>query len=107
METEFFCPLLLTAKQLGPVKPNRYNIKSKKITSHIAHVHRDAHSPPGGDRDAHKGFVPQQLPVKLLEVLELPFHMPDKLSMGQLDGVNIGARYLQERTSARGMQVLK
>lgn len=65
------------------------------------HVHRAPHSPPGRDRDAHEGFVPQQLPVKLLEVLELPFHLPGELSMGQLDGVNIGAWYLQREHHTR------
>lgn len=79
----------------------------EKRRSHLAKAHRicrAAHSPPGRDRDAHEGFVPQQLPVKLLEVLELPFYLPGELFMGQLDGVNVGARYLQRRPPPQGMQ---
>lgn len=82
-------------------------LKEERL-SHLPKAHRlrgAADSPPGRDRDAHEGFVPQQLPVKLLEVLELPFHMPGEISMGQLDGVNIGARHLRRRTPPEGMQL--
>jgi len=78
-------------------------VKRRSHPPKAHHVREAAHSPPGRDGDAHEGFVPQQLPVKLLEVLELPFHLPGELAMGQLDGVNVGAWYLRSRTPPQGL----
>lgn len=95
--TTNFCTLPLTAEQMGRTKPHQYPAGRKKITS--SQSRQASHSPPGRDGDAHKGFVPQQLPVKLLEVLELPFHLPCELPVGQLDGVHVRAWHLRGRTT--------
>lgn len=65
--------------------------ESKKEKVFQTHLGSWPHVPPGGDGDAHEGFVAQQLPVELLEVPELPFHVPYELPVGQLDGVHIEA----------------
>lgn len=73
--------------------------ESKKEKVFQTHLRSWPHVPPGGDGDAHEGFVAQQLPVELLEVPELPFHVPYELPMGQLDGVHIEAWDLCRRTT--------